>query len=85
MRHSHIGTGRKIINSPSLLYLCAGIPKANIENAIKIGSNKGASSSTELMVYEAQGPSGYHMMIEAFIDNNRKTRPEIKNLLAKYS
>lgn len=63
----------------------AGVPKANIDNAIKISSSKGASSTMELMVYDAQGPSGYHLIIEAFTDNNRKTRPEIKNLLAKFS
>lgn len=63
----------------------AGVPKANIDNTIKISSSKGASSTMELMVYDAQGPSGYHLIIEAFTDNNRKTRPEIKNLLAKFS
>lgn len=63
----------------------SGIPKVKIENAMKNNNSKGASSSTELVVYDAQGPSGYHMMIEAFTDNNKKTRPEIKSLLAKHS
>ena len=63
-----------------------GVPKVNIENAVKKASSKGTdSSSSEFVLYDAQGPSGYHMIIEAFTQNNRKTRPEIKNLLARYS
>ena len=69
----------------SLILNAADVPKANVENAIKIASSKRAHSTTELVVYDARGPSGYHIIIEAFTDNNRKTRPEIKNLLAKYS
>ena len=63
----------------------AGVPKVKIENVLKRDNSKGGGSSMELVVYDAQGPSGYHMIIEAFTDNNKKTRPEIKNLLAKYS
>ena len=63
-----------------------GVPKAKIENAIKNASGKEAdSSSSTLVVYDAQGPSGYHMIIEAFTQNNKKTRPEIKKLLSSYS
>ena len=68
------------------VYYNVGVPKANIENAIKSAGGKGADcASSELVVYDAQGPTGYHMIIEAITENNRKTRPEIKNLLAKYS
>ena len=72
------------LHVPHIIYV--GVPKASIENVIKKAGSKGTdSSSSELVVYDAQGPSGYHMIIEAFTGNNRKTRPEIKNLLAKYS
>ena len=66
--------------------LHVGVPKANIENAIKSASSKGADTlSSSLVVYDAQGPSGYHMIIEAFTQNNQRTRPEIKKLLSSHS
>lgn len=61
----------------------AGVPKATIENAILSATAK-KSSSAELLVYDARGPSGYHLLIEVLTDNKRKTRPEIRNLLSKH-
>ena len=61
----------------------AGVPKATIENAICSATAK-RSPSAEFFVYDARGPSGYHLLIEVLTDNKRKTRPEIRNLLSKH-
>jgi YebC/PmpR family DNA-binding regulatory protein len=60
------------------------IPKDNIEKAVQKG--KGDSSiKTELIDYEAYGPGGVAVIIEALTDNRNKTAAEIKHVLSKHS
>jgi YebC/PmpR family DNA-binding regulatory protein len=58
------------------------MPKDNIERAIAKGTSKD-SGNVEQVVYEAYGPSGVAIMIEALTDNKNRTTPEIKHLLSK--
>ena len=64
----------------------AGIPKANIENAIRVGSSKQSASQTtaEPVLYEGRGPSGYFVLIETLTENKKRTRPEIRHILEKH-
>lgn len=61
----------------------ANMPKENIERAITKGTSKD-SGNVEQVLYEAYGPSGVAIMIEALTDNKNRTTPEIKHLLSKY-
>lgn len=60
----------------------ANMPKDNIERAIAKGTSKD-SGNVEQVMYEAYGPSGVAIMIEALTDNKNRTTPEIKHLLSK--
>lgn len=65
----------------------AGIPKANIENAIRVGSSKQSAASqttAEPVLYEGRGPSGYFVLIETLTENKKRTRPEIRHILEKH-
>lgn len=59
------------------------MPKENIERAIAKGTSKDAGN-LEQVIYEAYGPSGVAILIEALTDNKNRTTPEIKHLLSKY-
>jgi YebC/PmpR family DNA-binding regulatory protein len=61
----------------------ANMPKDNIERAIAKGTSKD-SGDLEQVVYEAYGPSGVAIIIDALTDNKNRTTPEIKHLLSKY-
>lgn len=58
----------------------ANMPKDNIERAIAKGASK---DSGELfpVIYEAYGPGGVALMIDALTDNKNRTTQEIKHLL----
>ena len=56
------------------------MPKENIERAIAKGTSKD-SGNLEQVVYEAYGPSGVAILIDAFTDNKNRTTQEIKHLL----
>lgn len=60
----------------------ANMPKENIERAIAKGVSKDAGS-LEQVVYEAYGPLGTAIIIDALTDNKNRTTPEIKHLLSK--
>ena len=60
----------------------SGIPKSNIEAALKSASGAGGSVR-ETVVYEGRGPSGYLLLIEAVTDNRNRTRPEIRHIIEK--
>lgn len=60
----------------------ANMPKENIERAIAKGTSKD-SGNLEHSIYEAYGPSGVAMLIDAFTDNKNRTTQEIKHLLAQ--
>lgn len=57
------------------------MPKDNIERAIEKGSGKGAEENMYHAVYEAFGPGGIGLIIEAATDSKQRTVAELKNLL----
>ncbi len=59
------------------------IPKENIDRAVKKGMQNEGSASFEI-TYEAYGPGGVAIIIEALSDNRNKTAAEIKHLLGTY-
>lgn len=62
----------------------AGMPKDNIERAIKKGSGEsGDGNKMEEIIYEGYGPSGVALLIKTVIDNKNRTVQEIKHLLSK--
>ncbi|MDZ4205629.1 MAG: YebC/PmpR family DNA-binding transcriptional regulator [Patescibacteria group bacterium] len=87
-----IGTASKQVNGDSTSpILRAAIDKArehnmpadNIERAVK----KGAGSDTlalEAITYEAYGPGGSALVIEALTDNRNKAAQEVKFILSKH-
>jgi YebC/PmpR family DNA-binding regulatory protein len=76
-----------ILSAPGLAAAIArakaeSMPKENIERAIAKGTSKD-SGNLEQVLYEAYGPAGVAIMIEALTDNKNRTTPEIKHLLLK--
>ncbi|MEK7144500.1 MAG: YebC/PmpR family DNA-binding transcriptional regulator [Patescibacteria group bacterium] len=74
-----------ILTTPSLAAVIArakavNMPKENIERAITKGISKD-SGSLEQVVYEAYGPGGVAILIDALTDNKNRTTQEIKHLL----
>lgn len=59
----------------------ANMPKENIERAIERGKGSGDADNLVQAVYEAFGPGGIGMIIEATTDNKQRTVAEVKNLL----
>ena len=60
----------------------ANMPKDNIERAVAKGASKDAGD-VDHIVYEAYGPSGVAILIDAFTDNKNRTTQEVKHLLTK--
>lgn len=58
------------------------MPKDNIERAIAKGTSKD-SGNLEQVVYEAYGPSGVAILVDALTDNKNRTTQEIKHLFSK--
>ena len=57
------------------------MPKDNIERAIAKGASKD-SGNLEHVLYEAYGPSGVAIIIDALSDNKNRTTQEVKHLLS---
>lgn len=75
------------VNSPGLRSAIekaksANVPNDNIERAIKKGTGTDAGEM-EQIVYEAYGPSGCALIIDALTDNRNKAAQEIKHILTK--
>lgn len=60
----------------------ANMPAANIQRAIDRVSDKNAAVLEEL-TYEAMGPGGIGIIIEAATDNKNRTFPEVRTALTK--
>jgi YebC/PmpR family DNA-binding regulatory protein len=58
------------------------VPSDNIERAIKKGTGSDAGTM-EQITYEAYGPGGCAIVIEALTDNRNKAAQEIKHILSK--
>lgn len=74
-----------IISAPGLAVAisrakAANMPKDNIERAIAKGASKDAGELFQV-VYEAYGPSGVAIIVDALTDNKNRTTQEIKHLL----
>ena len=61
----------------------ANMPNENIERAIKRASEKDASELKEVL-YEAYGPGGSALVIEAVTNNSNRTTNEIKHVLSEH-
>lgn len=59
------------------------MPADNIERAIKKGTGKLEGSAMEEVLYEAYGPGGIALTIEAATDNSNRTVSEIKHILSR--
>ncbi|OGI87416.1 hypothetical protein A2995_01565 [Candidatus Nomurabacteria bacterium RIFCSPLOWO2_01_FULL_33_24] len=57
------------------------MPSENVDRAIKKGGD--SKENLEITTYEAYGPGGVGMIIEALSDNRNKISAEIKHLLSK--
>ena len=57
----------------------ANMPADNIDRAIEKAS---ASGELDFVVYEAYGPGGVALIIEAYTDNRNRTVQELKHLLS---
>jgi len=60
------------------------MPKDNIERAIKRGTGEIEGEKLEEVVYEAFGPNGAVIIIEAITDNKNRTLGDIKQILQKH-
>ena len=60
----------------------ANMPNANIQRAIDRVNDKNASALEEV-TYEAYGPGGVGIIVEAATDNKNRTYPEIRTALTK--
>jgi YebC/PmpR family DNA-binding regulatory protein len=56
------------------------VPNDNIERAVKKSAESG---QMELIVYEAYGPGGCAMIIEALTDSKNRANQEIKTILSR--
>jgi transcriptional/translational regulatory protein YebC/TACO1 len=75
------------INSPSLRAAIekakqANVPSENIERAVKKGGGS-EGGEMEQITYEAYGPGGCALMIDAVTENRNKAAQEIKHILTK--
>lgn len=61
------------------------MPKDTIERGIARGAGKIDGHVIEEMLYEAFGPSGIALMIEAVTDNKNRTVNDLKRVLQSYS
>jgi YebC/PmpR family DNA-binding regulatory protein len=63
----------------------ASMPKDNIERAIAKGTGEGADADAlESILYEAYGPGGVALLIEAVTDNRNRTGADVRHLLGKH-
>ncbi len=60
----------------------ASMPKNNIERAVAKGAGADGANFEEVL-YEAYGPGGVALIIEAVTDNKNRTTPEIRHILSK--
>jgi YebC/PmpR family DNA-binding regulatory protein len=63
----------------------ANMPQDSIERAIKRGVGDIEGVHYEEAVYEAYGPGGVAICIEAMTDNKNRTTPELRSILEKWA
>ncbi|MFA7193647.1 MAG: YebC/PmpR family DNA-binding transcriptional regulator [Candidatus Paceibacterota bacterium] len=75
------------LTSPSLVAIMdiarkENMPKDNIERAVKKGTESGTAEMFPVL-YEAYGPGGVAIIIDALTDNKNRTAAEIRHTLSK--
>jgi YebC/PmpR family DNA-binding regulatory protein len=63
----------------------ANMPQDGVERAIKRGTGDIEGIRYEEAVYEAYGPGGVAICIEAMTDNKNRTTPELRRILEKWA
>ena len=61
----------------------ANMPSDNVKLAIKRGTGELPGQIIETVMYEAYGPGGVAIMIEALTDNKNRTTAELRNIMSK--
>ncbi|MDR1894874.1 MAG: YebC/PmpR family DNA-binding transcriptional regulator, partial [Spirochaetales bacterium] len=61
----------------------ANMPKDNIDRAIKKGTGDSDGANYTELTYEAYGPGGVAILIEALTDNKNRTAADVRSLLTK--
>jgi len=63
----------------------ASMPKDNIERAVAKGTGEGVDADQiENVLYEAYGPGGVALLIEALTDNRNRTGADVRHALSKH-
>lgn len=61
-----------------------GMPKDNIERAIKRGTGELEGAQIEEVLYEGYGPGGVAVLVKALTDNKNRTVSDIKHIFSKH-
>ncbi|MEW6101208.1 MAG: YebC/PmpR family DNA-binding transcriptional regulator [Candidatus Omnitrophota bacterium] len=61
----------------------ANMPSDNVKMAIKRGTGELPGVVYESVMYEAYGPGGVALLIEALTDNKNRTTAELRNIMSK--
>jgi YebC/PmpR family DNA-binding regulatory protein len=61
----------------------ANMPLDNVDKAIKKGTGELPGVTYESCIFEAYGPGGVAMLIEALTDNKNRTSAEVRNIFSK--
>src|SRR3989344_2436035 len=62
-----------------------GMPKDNIERAIKRGTGElNDGNKVETVIYEGYGPGGIAILLKALTDNKNRTVSDVKHLLTEH-
>jgi YebC/PmpR family DNA-binding regulatory protein len=60
-----------------------GLPRDNIERAVRKGTGEESGSSLEEIVYEGLGPEKIHVMVDCVTDNRNRTTTELRKLFER--
>jgi YebC/PmpR family DNA-binding regulatory protein len=60
-----------------------GMPKDNVERAVKKGSGETGGAAFESVLYEGYLPGGVAILIDVLTDNRNRTAGEVRNLLER--
>ena len=61
----------------------ANMPSDNVKMAVKRGTGELPGVVYETVMYEAYGPAGVALLIEALTDNKNRTTAEVRNIMSK--
>ena len=61
-----------------------GMPKENVERAIKRGSGEG-KEAIEQVTYEGYGPAGSALIVDVITDNTNRALQSVRNVFTKYN